>query len=107
MSIASLNEQGAADAGIAMVYQERSLVGALSVAENVYAGRQPVNALGVIRRAPMVEGARRILADLEVDIDPRTPVAQAVAGPAADGRDRQGPLARAQAARSSTSPPPR
>ena len=39
----------------------------------------------------------RILADLEVDIDPRTPVAQPVAGPAADGRDRQGPLARAQA----------
>ena len=59
-----------------MVYQERSLVGALSVAENVYAGRQPVNALGVIRRAPMYEGTRRILADLEVDIDPRAPVAQ-------------------------------
>ena len=58
-----------------MVYQERSLVGALSVAENVYAGRQPVNALGVIRRGPMYEGTRRILADLEVDIDPRTPVA--------------------------------
>ena len=76
VSIVGLNEQGAADAGIAMVYQERSLVGALSVAENVYAGRQPVNALGVIRRAPMYEGTRRILADLEVDIDPRTPVAQ-------------------------------
>jgi ABC-type sugar transport system ATPase subunit len=53
VSIVGLNEQGAADAGIAMVYQERSLVGALSVAENVYAGRQPVNALGVIRRASM------------------------------------------------------
>jgi ABC-type sugar transport system ATPase subunit len=75
-SILGLNEQGAADAGIAMVYQERSLVGALSVAENVYAGRQPVNALDIIRRAPMYEGTRRILADLEVDIDPRTPVAQ-------------------------------
>jgi ABC-type sugar transport system ATPase subunit len=74
-SIVGLNEQGAADAGIAMVYQERSLVGALSVAENVYAGRQPVNALGVIRRAPMHEGTRRILADLEVDIDPRATVA--------------------------------
>ena len=36
--------------------QERSLVGALSVAENVYAGRQPVNAFGVIRRGPMYEG---------------------------------------------------
>ena len=75
-SLVGLNEQGAADAGIAMVYQERSLVGALSVAENVYAGRQPVNALGVIRQAPMLEGTRRILADLEVDLDPRTPVAQ-------------------------------
>jgi ribose transport system ATP-binding protein/rhamnose transport system ATP-binding protein len=75
VSIAGLNEQAAAEAGVAMVYQERSLVGALSVAENVYAGRQPVNAFGVIRRGPMLDGARRILADLEVDIDPRTPVA--------------------------------
>ena len=42
-------------------------------------------------------GARRILADLEVDIDPRTPVVAAVARPAADGRDRQGPVARIEA----------
>ena len=75
-SMAGFNEKAAADAGIAIVYQERSLVGALSVAENVYAGRQPANRLGVIRRAPMYEGTRRILRDLEVDIDPRTPVAQ-------------------------------
>src|SRR5690606_18664903 len=56
VSIAGLDEQGAADAGIAMVFQERSLVGGLSVAENIYAGRQPTNALGVIRRGPMYEG---------------------------------------------------
>ena len=74
VSIAGLNEHGAAEAGIAMVFQERSLVGALSVADNIYAGRQPVNAIGVIKRGPMLEGARKILADLEVDIDPRTPV---------------------------------
>jgi ribose transport system ATP-binding protein/rhamnose transport system ATP-binding protein len=74
-SLAGLTEQGAAEAGVAMVYQERSLVGALSVAENVYAGRQPVNFVGVIQRGPMHEGTKRILADLEVDIDPRTPVA--------------------------------
>ena len=43
VSLAGLSEQGAADAGVAMVYQERSLVGALSVADNIYAGRQPVN----------------------------------------------------------------
>ena len=73
-SIAGLSEKGAADGGVAMVYQERSLVGALSVAENVYAGRQPVNGLGVIRQGLMLEGTRRILADLEVDLDPRLPV---------------------------------
>ncbi len=97
-SIAHLNEKGAADAGIAMVYQERSLVGALSVAENVYAGRQPVNNIGVILQAPMYEGTQRILADLEVDIDPRAPVCSVVARPAANGRDCEGPLARAQSA---------
>jgi ribose transport system ATP-binding protein/rhamnose transport system ATP-binding protein len=75
-SLIGMNEQATADAGVAMVFQERSLVGALSVAENIYAGRQPSNALGIIRRAPMIEGARRILKDLEVDIDPLKPVYQ-------------------------------
>ena len=75
VSLTGANEQGAADAGIAMVYQERSLVGALSVAENVYAGRQPVNAAGIIRRGQMNDGTRRILAELEVDLNPRAPVA--------------------------------
>jgi ribose transport system ATP-binding protein/rhamnose transport system ATP-binding protein len=69
-SLVGLTEQGAADAGVSMVFQERSLVGALSVAENVFAGRQPTNRLGVIRRGPMFERTREILADLEVDIDP-------------------------------------
>jgi ribose transport system ATP-binding protein len=57
-----------------MVFQERSLVGALSVAENVFAGRQPTSRFGVIRRGQMFERAREILADLEVDIDPSTQV---------------------------------
>jgi ABC-type sugar transport system ATPase subunit len=69
-SLVGLSEQGAAEAGVAMVFQERSLVGALSVAENVFAGRQPTNRFGVIRRGPMMERTREILADLEVDIDP-------------------------------------
>jgi ABC-type sugar transport system ATPase subunit len=75
-SLVGLNEQATADAGVAMVFQERSLVGALSVAENIYAGRQPSNALGIIKRGPMIEGARQILKDLEVDIDPLKPVYQ-------------------------------
>lgn len=75
-SLVGLNEQATADAGVAMVFQERSLVGALSVAENIYAGRQPSNSFGIIKRGPMIEGARRILKDLEVDIDPLKPVYQ-------------------------------
>lgn len=74
-NMVGLNEQATADAGVAMVFQERSLVGALSVAENIYAGRQPANRFGIIDGRQMLDGARSILSDLEVDIDPRTPVA--------------------------------
>jgi ABC-type sugar transport system ATPase subunit len=42
-SMIGRNEQATADAGIAMVFEERSLVGALSVAENIYARGQPAN----------------------------------------------------------------
>ncbi len=75
ISLVGLNEEGAANAGVAIVYQDRSLVGALSVAENVFAGRQPTNRAGIIRRAPMYERTRQILRDLEVEIDPGVPVA--------------------------------
>ena len=99
VSITNLNEQGAADAGIAMVYQERSLVGALSVAENVYAGRQPVNPFGVIRRAPMYDGTRKILADLEVEHRPADAgVALLSPGQQQMVEIAKGALARAQAA---------
>ena len=74
VAIQGRGERTAAEAGVAMVFQERSLVGALSVAENIYAGRQPVDAFGLIRREPMFDGARRILAELDVELDPRTPV---------------------------------
>src|SRR5271157_4566933 len=35
--------------GIRMMFQELSLVGSLSIAENIFANRQPVGALGTIR----------------------------------------------------------
>ena len=73
-AITELDERGAAEAGVAMVFQERSLVGALSVAENVFAGRQPTDALGIIRRGRMESETRRILAELETDISPTATV---------------------------------
>ena len=70
-STVGLDERGTAQAGVAMVFQERSLVGSLSVAENIYAGRQPANRFGVIRRNEMNLGAQALLSELGVSIDPR------------------------------------
>ncbi len=61
----------AIQAGIGMVHQELSVVPDLSVAENVFLGVQPVGPGGVIAWRRMVVDARRQLADLGLDIDPR------------------------------------
>lgn len=58
--------------GIAMVYQERSLVDGLSVAENIFAARQPVNRLGFIRWRELNETVSAILKRLNMQINPNT-----------------------------------
>ncbi|MBN1675303.1 MAG: sugar ABC transporter ATP-binding protein [Kiritimatiellae bacterium] len=61
--------------GIATVYQDRSLVENLSVAENIFANRQPVNALGLIDSGRLYRQSREFLDELELaDIDPRMPL---------------------------------
>ncbi len=59
--------------GISIVYQELSLVPSLSVAENIFANRQPVNGIGAIDKNELNRRAREYLAlfDLEC-IDPST-----------------------------------
>src|SRR5215217_6292832 len=44
--VAFPDERSARDRGIALVFQERSLFGALSVAENIFAARHPVSRWG-------------------------------------------------------------
>ncbi len=55
--------------GIATVFQEFSLVPNMSVAENIFLGAWPMGPLGVDWRR-MREDARRVLAELEIDISP-------------------------------------
>ena len=62
------------DAGIAIVYQELSLVPSMSVAENLYLGREPHNRLGLVRRRQMIRDAGRFLEERGLPLDPRTPV---------------------------------
>ena len=59
----------ARDAGVSTVFQEFSVVPSLTVAENVYLGRWPRKGIGVDWNA-MRQGARRVLDDMAVAIDP-------------------------------------
>jgi len=60
----------AAAVGIAAVFQELSLVGSLSIAENIFANRQPVNRFNLIRRGELRRQTRRVMEMFNVDLDP-------------------------------------
>jgi ribose transport system ATP-binding protein len=62
-------------AGIGVVYQERNLIPAFSVAENIVLHHLP-NKRGVVDRKQMRAEARRCLGLLEVNLDPDVPVAE-------------------------------
>jgi len=60
-------------AGIAVIYQELSLVQEMNVAENIFLGREP-RKWGVIRASELHRRARKLLDDLHLAIDPQTPI---------------------------------
>jgi ribose transport system ATP-binding protein len=62
----------ALDFGISTVFQELSLLPNLTIAENMYLGREPLKAWGVIDYATMRSGTRKALAELGLDLDPDT-----------------------------------
>jgi ribose transport system ATP-binding protein len=55
--------------GISIIYQEFNLVPGLTVAENIYLGREPRAWPGLIAQARMTRAARQLLGRLGVDID--------------------------------------
>jgi ribose transport system ATP-binding protein len=70
------NPGEARDAGIAMIFQELNLVPNLSVAENIYLGREPLTRLGLIDFAKMYRDATGLLERLGLNLDPATPLGQ-------------------------------
>ena len=60
--------------GISTIYQEFNLVPHLTAAENIYLGREPTIAAGVIDRRGMLSGAKALLASLGTAIDPNLAV---------------------------------
>jgi len=60
-------------AGVAIIFQELSLVKELTVAENIFLGREP-SRFGVVNWSELYQKAGKLLKDLHLPIDPRTPV---------------------------------
>ncbi|CCH56618.1 ribose transport system ATP-binding protein [Fibrisoma limi BUZ 3] len=67
----------ATELGLAIVYQQLSLVDGLSVAENIFANRQPHNRWGMVNYRALNEAARSLLQQLNLtSIRPETPVSR-------------------------------
>ncbi len=65
----------AQQAGISIIHQELNLVEELSVAANVFLGREE-RRWGWLRQRAMVDHCRQVLRRLHCHVDPRTPVGQ-------------------------------
>ena len=58
----------ALDAGISIIEQELSPVPGMTIAENIYLGREPVNRLGRVDFATMNKAAKQLLSELGFDV---------------------------------------
>jgi D-xylose transport system ATP-binding protein len=65
--------RAAEDAGIAVVHQELSLIPELTIAENIFLGREP-GRFGLIQTEELYSRARRVLGQLHLQLDPHLPV---------------------------------
>ena len=57
--------------GISMIHQELSPVPEMSVAENIFLGREPRNRFGFVDRRQMVAKTTELFAKWQIEIDPR------------------------------------
>jgi len=60
--------------GISMIHQELSPVPEMTVAENIYLGREPVNRVRLIDKRRMTTDTTALLGELDLHINPRWPM---------------------------------
>ncbi|HEV2286698.1 MAG TPA: sugar ABC transporter ATP-binding protein, partial [Steroidobacteraceae bacterium] len=60
--------------GIVMIHQELNLMPSMSVAENIWIRREPLNALRLVNHRELNRKTRALLDELTIDIDPATEV---------------------------------
>ena len=69
------NPREAREAGISMIFQELNLVPNLTVAENIFLGREPMNRLWIHRHREDEPGRRQtLLEQLDLEVAPTTPL---------------------------------
>ena len=66
-----LTPKKAQELGVAIIHQELNMCGHLTVAENIFLGREKTR-MGVLSQDQMNREAKRILDDLKIDINPNT-----------------------------------
>ncbi len=73
--VGDLTPKQAQELGVAIIHQELNMCRHLSVAENMFLGREKTK-LCTLSNREMEEDARRILSDLKIDLDPRKVVGE-------------------------------
>ena len=64
------NTREAQDAGVVIVHQELNMIGDLTVAQNIFIGREPKKGIRVDDKK-MIEDSKKLFKDLNIEIDPR------------------------------------
>jgi ABC-type sugar transport system ATPase subunit len=67
------NVRDSENAGVAIIFQELSLVKELTVGENIFLGKEPAR-FGIIDWSELYHKASKLLSDLNLDLDPRVQV---------------------------------
>jgi ribose transport system ATP-binding protein len=70
--ISPTNPREALTLGIAIVYQELSMIPTLTVAENIFPGHLPTNRLGMVNYHQLYQNAAQVLENMHMRVDPRT-----------------------------------
>jgi ribose transport system ATP-binding protein len=71
-SVRFTNPHDAQNKGVSIIYQELNLLPDMSVADNVFLGREAVRRFGFLNDSEVASSAREVLSRLGVKIDPRT-----------------------------------
>jgi ribose transport system ATP-binding protein len=72
--------KAAEETGVAIIHQELNLVPHLTIAENIFLGREITNAFGMLDKKQMNEKTRLLLKKLNLTISPETKIAEIKVG---------------------------